>query len=100
MQNLYQDLEGLLQTDQTYISDGKILKNIVIEHAEKMESELLQLLMQSEPIRKHFFTEKFDNVLIFDKKKIPRICIQQSVLTRQLYVFQESYRIDRWKIVS
>ena len=45
-----------------------------------MESELLQLLMQSEPIRKHFFTEKFDNVLIFDKKKFQEFVSNKAFL--------------------
>lgn len=65
-QNLLQDLETVLQQDQTFISDGTILKNAVIEAALKMDPKLLALLLQSEPIKAHFFTE-VAGALVFDK---------------------------------
>ncbi|MGB0848640.1 MAG: DNA methyltransferase [Thiolinea sp.] len=68
MQNLLKDLENLLQQDQSFISDGAILKNAVIEAALNMESRLLELLMQSDTIRAHFFTE-VAGALVFDKVK-------------------------------
>ncbi len=57
MQNLLDELTGLLQSEQTFISDGAILKNVVIEAALNMQPNLLQLLMQSKTIKKHFFTQ-------------------------------------------
>lgn len=68
MQNLINDLEALLQQDQSLISDGHILKNAVIERAAKMDAGLLGLLMQSDAIRKHFFVE-VEGTLIFDKAR-------------------------------
>jgi len=68
MQNLINDLEALLQQDQSLISDGHILKNAVIERAAKMDAGLLRLLMQSDLIRKHFFVE-VEGTLIFDKTR-------------------------------
>lgn len=68
MQNLINDLETLLQQDQSLISDGHILKNAVIERAAKMDTGLLRLLMQSGTIRRHFFAE-VDGILIFDKAR-------------------------------
>lgn len=68
MQNLFKDLESLLQQDQSLISDGAILKNAVIEAALKMDPALLALLIQSETIKTHFFTE-VAGTLVFDKVK-------------------------------
>ncbi|WP_299849172.1 site-specific DNA-methyltransferase [uncultured Roseovarius sp.] len=68
MQNLLDDLTALLQADQAFISDGAILKNAVIEAALNMDARLLELLMQSETIKAHFFTE-VAGALVFDKVK-------------------------------
>jgi len=68
MQNLLSDLTELLQTDQAFISDGAILKNVVVEAALNMEPRLLELLMQSETIKAHFFTP-VAGTLVFDKVK-------------------------------
>ncbi|WP_417249279.1 DNA methyltransferase [Celeribacter sp.] len=68
MQNLLDDLTALLQAEQAFISDGAILKNAVIEAALNMDARLLELLMQSETIKAHFFTE-VAGALVFDKVK-------------------------------
>lgn len=68
MQNLFEELENLLQNEQAFISDGAVLKNAVIEAALNMEPRLLILLMQSSSIKAHFFTE-VASVLVFDKVK-------------------------------
>lgn len=68
LQNLLKELESLLQKDQSFISDGAILKNAVIEAALNMDARLLELLMQSGTIKAHFFTE-VAGALVFDKAK-------------------------------
>jgi adenine-specific DNA-methyltransferase len=68
MQNLLDDLTQLLQADQAFISDGAILKNAVIEAALNMDPRLLELLMQSDTIKAHFFTP-LAGALVFDKVK-------------------------------
>lgn len=68
MQNLLDDLATLLQAEQAFISDGAILKNAVVEAALNMEPRLLELLMQSDTIKAHFFTE-VAGALVFDKVK-------------------------------
>jgi len=68
LQNLFKELESLLQQDQAFISDGTILKNAVIEAALKMDSGLLTLLMQSPAIKTYFFTD-VAGALVFDKVK-------------------------------
>lgn len=66
MQNLLNELTALLQVEQAFISDGAILKNSVVEAALNMDALLLKLLMQSETIKSHFFTE-VAGTLVFDK---------------------------------
>ena len=66
--NLIKDLETLLRKEPSLLSDGKILKNAVIERALKMDASLLALLMQSDSIKRHFFTD-VDGTLVFDKVK-------------------------------
>ena len=68
MQNLHDELEEVLRSDQSLISDGKLLKNVVIERAAKLEPEFIRLLMASESTRRHFFTE-VDGVFVFDKER-------------------------------
>jgi len=68
MQNLLDDLTGILQAEQAYISDGSILKNVVVEAALNMDPHLLKLLMKSDTIKAHFFVE-VAGVLVFDKVK-------------------------------
>ena len=68
MQNLLDDLTKLLQAEQSFISDGKILKNAVIEAALTMDARLLELLMQSDTIKDHFF-KPMAGALVFDKVK-------------------------------
>ena len=68
MQNLLDELTDLLQAEQGFISDGAILKNVVIEAALNMEPCLLGLLMQSETIKAHFFVS-VAGALVFDKVK-------------------------------
>ncbi|MCY3994652.1 MAG: site-specific DNA-methyltransferase [Rhodobacter sp.] len=66
--NLLDDLTDLLQSEQSFISDGAILKNAVIEAALNMEPRLLELLMGAKTIKTHFFTE-VSGVPVFDKVK-------------------------------
>jgi len=68
LQNLFKYLENLLQKEQSFISDGAILKNAVVEAALNLDSRLLELLMQFDTIKAHFFTE-VSGVLVFDKVK-------------------------------
>jgi len=68
MQNMLDNLKHLLHKDQLFISDGAILKNAVIEAALNMDARLLELLMQSDTIKAHFFTS-VAGALVFDKVK-------------------------------
>jgi adenine-specific DNA-methyltransferase len=86
-QNLLQDLEAVLQQDQAFISDGTILKNAVIEAALKMDPKLLALLLQSEPIKAHFFTEVV-GVLVFDKVRFQDFVSNKAFLPDSFTAFR------------
>ena len=68
MQNLLNDLTSLLVNDGSLIVEGRLNKNKIIERALNVDGELIQLLLKSDAIKRHFFTQA-DNVLIFDKVK-------------------------------
>lgn len=68
MQNIKDELEKLLQKDNRLTTDGKVMKNKVVELAHKLDKKLLKLLMRSDIIRNHFF-EDIGGTLIFDKVK-------------------------------
>lgn len=66
MQNLLEDLTALLSQDDRLVSEGKLLKNKVIELALKTDPDLIRLLLKRETIKKHFFME-MEGFLVFDK---------------------------------
>ena len=68
MQNLLKDLQTLLEQDPRFMTDGKILKNAIVEAALKPDAGLVKLLLGNEVIRKHFFLD-VDGTLVFDKVK-------------------------------
>ncbi len=68
MNNTLQKLISILEKDERLVVDGELLKNKIIELANKNDKALLKLLKENELIRKHFFVE-VDNILVFDKNK-------------------------------
>ncbi len=87
MQNLLDELTELLQGEQSFVSDGTILKSVVIEAAFKMSPRLLQLLMQSDSIRTHFFTE-LSGALVFDKVEFQRFVSNKAFLPDSYTAFK------------
>jgi adenine-specific DNA-methyltransferase len=68
MGNLLESLIDLLKKDERFVSGGNLLKNMVIESAIRLDSDLLKLLLSEEKMKERFF-QKVDEVLIFDKDK-------------------------------
>jgi len=87
MQNLLRDLTELLSKDDRLVSEGKLLKNKVIELALKMDSDLIKLLLKSKPIKKHFFTD-VDGVLVFDKIKFQKFVSNKEFLPDSYTAFK------------
>lgn len=90
MQNLLNDLIQLLSQDDRFVSEGKLLKNKIVESALALDPELIRLLLKQENIRKHFFVE-VEGVLVFDK-----IRLQQFVSNKQF--LPDSYTAFKNKI--
>lgn len=67
-QNLLEDLTRLLEKDDRLVSEGKLLKNKVVELALALDPGLLKLLLKHTGIKKHFFSD-VDGVMVFDKIK-------------------------------
>lgn len=87
LQNLLNELESILQKDQSFISDGAILKNAVIEAALNMDARLLELLMESDTIKAHFFTE-VTGALVFDKAKFQEFVSNKAFLPDNYTAFK------------
>jgi len=66
MQNLLNNLKTLLSKEEKYMSEGILLKNVIIEDALKLEPSILKLLLSDNKIKKHFFQD-IDGVFVFDK---------------------------------
>lgn len=79
MQNLLHELATILEKEEKYISEGKLLKNVIIEDALKLESSLLKLLLKDKKIKKHFFQE-IEGVFVFDKIKFQKFISNKQFL--------------------
>jgi adenine-specific DNA-methyltransferase len=87
MQNLLKDLTELFTKDDRLVSEGKLLKNKVIELALKMDADLIKHLLKSEPIKKHFFTA-IDDILVFDKIKFQKFVSNKQFLPDSYTAFK------------
>lgn len=87
MQNLLKDLTELLSKDDRLVSEGKLLKNKVIELALKMDADLIRHLLKSEPIKKHFITD-IGGIFVFDKIKFQKFVSNKEFLPDSYTAFK------------
>ncbi|MBU4320075.1 MAG: site-specific DNA-methyltransferase [Nitrospinae bacterium] len=87
MQNLLEELIQLLSEDERLVSEGKLLKNKVIELALNMDAGLIKLLLKNESIKRHFFAE-IGGVLVFDKIKFQRFVSNKQFLPDSYTTFK------------
>jgi adenine-specific DNA-methyltransferase len=66
--SLLEKLKNLLQKDDRFSAEGQLLKNSIVEHALKLDKDLLKLLLSSRQTKEHFFAD-VDGTLVFDKDK-------------------------------
>ena len=66
--SLLEELKKLLQKDDRFTAKGQLLKNTIVEHALKLDKDLIKLLLSQKRIQEHFFIE-VGGTLIFDKDK-------------------------------
>lgn len=87
MQNLLDELTQLLQKDDRFTAEGKLLKNKVIEAALQLDPALLKLLLTHKSAKKHFFQE-VDGISVFDKAKFQRFISNKSFLPDSYTAFK------------
>ena len=87
MQNLLENLTEVLKAEQSFISDGAILKNTVVEAALNMDHRLLELLLKSDAIKAHFFIEVAGN-LVFDKVRFQSFVSNKAFLPDSYTAFK------------
>lgn len=87
MQNLLNDLALLLAEDDRLVVEGKLLKNKVIELALNVDVSLIKLLLKSDVIKQHFFTQ-VDDVLVFDKIKFQQFVSNKQFLADSYTAFK------------
>lgn len=68
MNNLYTELVNLLSKDERLTSEGKLLKNKIVELAYKIDKDLIKLLL-SNPRFKELFFQDVEGVLVFNQSK-------------------------------
>jgi len=76
---LLEELQLLLEKDERIVSEGKLLKNNIVELTAKGDKKLISLLLSNERTKNHFFT-KVDEVLIFDKEKFMKFINNKAFL--------------------
>lgn len=79
MQNLLKELTDLLTGDDRLVSEGKLLKNKVVELALALDPNLLKVLLSNDDIKAHFFTF-VDDIVVFDKLKFQKFVSNKSFL--------------------
>ena len=79
MQHLLNDLTELLQHDERFVADGRLLKNKIVELALQPDSSLIKLLLTNPAIKKHFF-QQVDKVMVFDKIKFQKFISNKAFL--------------------
>lgn len=71
--------EVLLKSEKYNSEDGKLLRNKVLEASEKMDSELLSILISDEITKNEYFTE-VNGIFVFDKQKFAWIIQNKNFL--------------------
>jgi adenine-specific DNA-methyltransferase len=79
MKNILDKLIDILSKEERYVSDGHLLKNVIVEAALSLDPTFLKLLLKDEEIKNTFF-QKVDTTLVFDKIKFQRFISNKQFL--------------------
>jgi adenine-specific DNA-methyltransferase len=107
MGNLLESLIDLLKKDERFVSGGNLLKNMVIESAIKLDSNLLKLLLSEEKMKEKAFlsykvdikafddnAKDFDDLSIDNQKKFLYECLDKNHLyVNYSEIDDEEYRV-------
>jgi len=90
---LMEELKRLLKEDTRFVeSEGNLLKNKIVEHALKLDEDLIKLLLEKDRIKQHFFKD-IDSVLIFDKEKFMKFIDNKEFLPDSYTAFKNKIGI-------
>jgi len=84
---LLEELKLLLEKDERLVSEGKLLKNRIVELALKLDKDLIKLLLSNGRIKEHFFKD-VDGVLVFDKEKFMKFVDNKEFLPDSYTAFK------------
>ena len=87
LQNLFEDLQRLLATNPKFLVDDVLSKDRVAESALSLDPELLEMLLQEETLKKHFF-EKSGSIYVFDKVKFQKFILNKDFLPNNYTAFR------------
>jgi len=87
LQNLFEDLQRLLATNPKFLVDDVLSKDKVADSALSLDSELLEMLLQEETLKKHFF-EKSGSIYVFDKVKFQKFILNKDFLPNNYTAFR------------
>jgi adenine-specific DNA-methyltransferase len=87
MQNLLKELTELLSLDDRLVSEGRLMKNKIVELALAVDPLLLRHLLSSPSMRHHFFSD-VDGIKVFDKIKFQRFVNNKSFLPDSYTAFK------------
>ncbi|HCB1595159.1 TPA: site-specific DNA-methyltransferase [Citrobacter farmeri] len=87
MQNLFQELIDLLSIDDRLVSEGKLMKNKVVELALNLDPVLISHLLKNQSLRKHFFVE-VEGITVFDKIKFQKFVSNKKFLPDSFTAFK------------
>lgn len=85
--NLLDNLINLLKTDERLVSQGRLLKNKIIELALKLDKDLIVLLLSDIQIKEMFFID-VNGVLVFDKDKFIKFVSNKQFLPDSYTAFK------------
>ena len=86
---LFEHIKKILAKEPSYILNGEVFRNRIIEAAFKNELNLLRLLV-NDPKAKAFFFEVIDGILIFDKLKFQKFINNKNFLPDSFTAFKNS----------
>ena len=78
--SFFEEVESVLKKDKRFVSEkGELLRNAVIEAAQKMDADLLKALHANTTTRKRFFTD-VDGIAVFDKQQFEWVVSNRAFL--------------------
>ena len=84
---LFNHIKKVLAQNKKFCKDGKLFKNVVIELALKLDTELLSLLIKDDLAKRNFFID-VDGILVFDKVKFQKFVSNKQFLPDSYTAFK------------